>query len=185
MPPDSINQRPRCVLLDRDGVINIDSPNYIKSPDEWHAIDGSLAAIGDLCSAGITVCICSNQSGIGRGLFDDAALEAINKKMLAAIACFDAHLHGIYYCRHHPDDHCTCRKPAPGLLLQALRRHDHLPEDCVFIGDSATDLLAAIGAGVQPILVRTGNGATTENTLANDSTPVFDSLADAVKELLR
>ncbi|MCR9277891.1 MAG: D-glycero-beta-D-manno-heptose 1,7-bisphosphate 7-phosphatase [Pseudomonadaceae bacterium] len=173
------------MLLDRDGVVNVDSPNYIKSPDEWHAIEGSLAAIGELCHAGITVCICSNQSGIARGLFDDDALEAINRKMSAAIAQFDARLDGLYYCRHHPTDHCTCRKPAPGLLLQALRRHDRRPAETVFVGDSATDLAAATGAGVRPILVRTGNGAQTEQSLTNTTTRVFDSLADVVSELLR
>lgn len=165
--------------------MNIDSPSYIKSPDEWHAIEGSLSAISDLCKAGITVCICSNQSGIARGLFDDAALEAINQKMKAAIAHYDARLDGIYYCRHHPEDHCTCRKPAPGLLLQALRRHDRLPQDSVFIGDSATDMAAATGAGVEPVLVRTGNGKQTEQQLSGSSTRVFDSLSHAVKELLR
>src|SRR3954464_6158495 len=105
------------VLLDRDGVINEDSPNYIRGPSDWRPIPGSLDAIARLNRAGRKLAVCSNQSAIGRGLLAAADLAAIDRTMIAAIEASGGHLDGIYYCVHSPEEQCACRKPAPGLLL--------------------------------------------------------------------
>lgn len=184
----------RCVLLDRDGVINADSEHYIKAADEWHPLPGACQAISRLCDKGLAVAVCSNQSGVGRGLFDLDSLRSIHDKMRAQLACADATLSGIFVCPHHPDDGCHCRKPAPGLLLDALGHIGVNPQQTLFVGDSASDLVAARAAGVTPVLVRTGNGADVEAelTLANQqsdsSAPlplVFDDLSAVADWLVR
>jgi D-glycero-D-manno-heptose 1,7-bisphosphate phosphatase len=173
------------VLLDRDGVINEDSTTYIKRPSEWFPIPGSLEAIARLHRAGRSVAICSNQAGVARGLFSQADLDAIHGRMLTAIARMGGHINGIFCCTHAPDQHCSCRKPAPGLLTRAMRELNATPDDTTVIGDSLGDVKAAIAARCLPVLVRTGNGASTEAAArALGVVRVFDDLSLAVDWLL-
>jgi D-glycero-D-manno-heptose 1,7-bisphosphate phosphatase len=146
----------RLVLIDRDGVINRDSNEYIKSVEEWVPLPGSLEAIADLTRAGFTVAVITNQSGIGRGLFSEETLAAIHAAMRAAVEAAGGRLAGIFYCPHRPDAACDCRKPKPGLLLQAARRFGVPLDGVAFIGDKASDVEAAQAAGARPVLVGTG-----------------------------
>ena len=176
----------RLVILDRDGVINQDSDDFIKSPDEWVPLPGSLEAIGKLSAAGFDVAVATNQSGIGRKLLDEPSLELIHRKMRDAARQFGGDIGKIAYCPHHPDAGCDCRKPQPGLLLQLSRKYgvslDHVP----FIGDSDRDIEAAMAAGARPMLVRTGNGAAAESTIRSRGldVEVFEDLAEAVEVLI-
>lgn len=146
------------VILDRDGVINHDSPDFIKSPEEWIPIPGSLDAIARLCAGGFTVAVATNQSGVGRGLLDEDTLQRIHGKMIDSVRKAGGELSAIAYCPHTPEQRCSCRKPQPG-LLETLARNAGLTLDGVpCIGDSARDIEAATRAGARPILVLTGNG---------------------------
>lgn len=152
--------RPLAIILDRDGVINFDSPDYILSPDQWHPIPGSLTAIARLTAAGIPVTIASNQSALGRGMIDQATFEAIHAKMMHAIEQAGGKVAHVAYCPHGPDDDCACRKPKAGLILEcldalAIRSSAH---ETLMIGDSLRDVEAAHVAGVPAILVQTGYG---------------------------
>ena len=176
------------IVLDRDGVINKDSADYIKSPEEWHAIPGSLEAIAKLHQAGIRLVIATNQSGLARGLFTIDTLWDIHRKMLAEVAAAGGYIIRIFFCLHGPDEGCVCRKPQPGLLHQAA---EHLACGCdnmIMIGDSTRDLEAALAAGAKPLLVRTGNGRLTEVAIADDprfqDIAIFDDLARAANALL-
>lgn len=176
----------RVVLLDRDGVINADSDAFITRPGLWRPLPGSLEAIASLHAGGWQVAVCTNQSGLARGLLDEATLEAIHRRMEAAVRAAGGRLAGIYVCPHGPDSDCTCRKPRPGLLQAALRDLQTEPAAVPVIGDSLRDLQAARAAGTRPILVRTGNG---ERTLAElpaelSDVPVFADLAAAARHLL-
>jgi D-glycero-D-manno-heptose 1,7-bisphosphate phosphatase len=173
------------VLLDRDGVINEDSPAYIKCPSEWSPIPGSLDAIARLNRTGRKVAICSNQAGVGRGLLSKEDLEAIHVAMRAALAQVGGHIDAIFCCTHAPDEHCTCRKPEPGLLVRAMRELHETPGQTTFVGDSLRDMQAALAAGCTPVLVRTGHGADSESsarTMGVDR--VFDDLAKAASWLV-
>ena len=150
------------VILDRDGVINFDSENYIKSPNEWQPIPGSLEAIAKLCRANFRVVLATNQSGIGRGLFDVDTLNRIHQKMIAQVQEKGGRIDAIFFCPHTPEDHCICRKPKPGLLLEASNRLRLPLGGTPFVGDSDTDVEAALAAGAQPVLVNTGNGRATQ-----------------------
>jgi D-glycero-D-manno-heptose 1,7-bisphosphate phosphatase len=148
------------VLLDRDGVINFDSPDYILAPEQWRPIPGSLEAIGRLSKAGIRLAICSNQSALGRGMIDQATFEAIHAKMLLCIEEAGGCIDHVAYCPHGPDDDCNCRKPLPSLLtesLQALGLEEHA-DQTLMIGDSIRDVQAAHAAGVPAWLVQSGYG---------------------------
>ena len=150
------------VLLDRDGVVNEESPEYITRPSEWLPIPGSLDAIARLNRTGCTVAICSNQSAVARGFMTIDDLDAI------------------FCCTHAPDAHCGCRKPEPGLLLRAMAELNATPERTTFVGDSLRDVHAAIAAGCLPVLVRTGHGAEFESAArALGVQYVFDDLAMA------
>ena len=176
----------RLVVLDRDGVINHDSDDYIKSPDEWEPLPGSLEAIALLCESGFTVVVASNQSGVGRGLYTLKTLEQIHEKMQAAVKQAGGDIAGIYVCPHRPDEDCDCRKPRPGLLRKIAESFSCNLTNVPFIGDKHADLIAAESVGARPILVRTGYGAMTENALPDaSSVEVFDSLADAAGTLVR
>ncbi len=176
---------PRLVILDRDGVINQDSDDYIKGPSEWKPLPGSLAAIAALNKAGFKVVVASNQSGLGRGLFTADDLDAIHRKMHDAISTAGGRLDGIYYCPHRPEDDCGCRKPRPGLLKRIAADFDTDLAGVPFIGDSGQDLDAARAVGARPILVRTGNG---ERTLHNypdtAGIAVYADLAAAARALI-
>jgi len=172
------------VLLDRDGVINEDSPAYVKRPSEWSPIPGSLDAIARLNRTGWSVAICSNQAGVGRGLLTNDDLDSIHDAMRAALARVGGHIDGIFCCTHSPDDHCACRKPEPGLLVHAMHELNATPEQTTFVGDSLRDMQAAVAAGCTPVLVRTGHGADSESgARAMGVERIFDDLAQAASWL--
>ncbi len=173
----------QAVILDRDGVINHDSPDYVKSAEEWHAIDGSLEAIARLSKAGIKVFIASNQSGIAYGLFDYNTLYAMHRKLLQQTESLGGHINGFFFC---PFLTGPCRKPNPGLLVDiANRAHINL-ETTPFIGDAMRDLEAAIAVDAIPVLVRTGKGTSTLNSgEVPDHVQVHANLYEAVDSLLK
>ena len=158
----------KLVVLDRDGVINFDSDQYIKSPEEWAPIPGSLEAIARLSQAGYRVVVATNQSGLGRGLFDMAALNAMHDKMHRAVNQLGGRIEAVFFCPHAQDAGCSCRKPQPGMLLEIARRFNVALAGVPAIGDSLRDLQAAGAAGARPILVLTGKG---ERTLAAGGLP--------------
>ena len=143
----------RWLILDRDGVINYDSAAYIRCPDDWQPIDGALAALARLHRAGFGLAVATNQSGVGRGYFDIATLDAIHAKMRAAIEAAGGQLTAIAYCPHRPDAGCDCRKPAPGLLLRLMAEYGLAAGDALMIGDAGRDLEAARGAGMSALVV--------------------------------
>ena len=152
------------VILDRDGVINQDSVDYIKSPQEWVAIPGSLKAIALLHQNQFRVFIATNQSGIARGIYSEETLTQIHQKMCRQVEEAGGDIEGIMYCPHHPDDNCLCRKPKPGMLEQIAGYGDI--RDRPFVGDSPTDIEAALAANCKPVLVLTGSGSQTACSLA-------------------
>jgi D-glycero-D-manno-heptose 1,7-bisphosphate phosphatase len=167
------------VILDRDGVINHDSDEYIKSEHEWRPIAGSLEAIAKLHRGGYQVVVATNQSGIARGYYSLETLAAIHAKMNLMVEQRGGRIDGIFYCPHRPDEGCECRKPKPGLLLRALAQFDADPAQTVMVGDSEKDVVAARAAGVTPVLVRSGKpGAVV------DVEQQFDDLAAYVHSIL-
>jgi D-glycero-D-manno-heptose 1,7-bisphosphate phosphatase len=174
------------VLLDRDGVINEDAPNYIRAPSDWRPLAGSLQAIARLSRAGRRVAVCSNQAGVGRGVLTMGDLEAVNDAMTNAVEQAGGKIDAVFCCTHAPDERCNCRKPAPGLLYQAMTVFGITAADTTFIGDSVRDAEAALAAGCAPILVRTGHGAHSEAQVrALGVNLVFDDLAAAADWLLQ
>lgn len=176
----------RLVVLDRDGVINHESADFVKSADEWRPLDGSIEAIAALTRGGFRVAVASNQSGLARGLFDYGALYAMHQKMRDLVSAAGGRIDHIVICPHGPDDGCDCRKPQPGLLLQVGEHFDMEMQNVPFIGDSVRDLQAALAAGARPILVRTGNGLEAEAGLPAGlgDVEVFDDLRAAADALL-
>lgn len=174
------------IILDRDGVINHDSEHYIKSPDEWKAIPGSLEAIAHLNRAGYRVLIVTNQSGIARGFYDIETLDKIHEKLQQELAAVGGHIEEIFFCPHHPLDNCHCRKPKPGMLHRIKEKYDIDLANTYFIGDSLVDMQIAAAMGCLPLLVLTGNG---KKTLAENPElshiPCFRDLRDAVEFLLK
>ena len=158
----------KLVILDRDGVINFDSEQYIKSPEEWTPIPGSLEAVARLTQAGFRVVVATNQSGLGQGLFDMAALNAIHNKMHKAVNQLGGRIDAVFFCPHAQDAGCACRKPLPGMLLEIAERYDLTLAGVPTVGDSLRDLQAARAAGARPILVLTGKG---EQTLKSGGLP--------------
>ncbi|HEX7047350.1 MAG TPA: D-glycero-beta-D-manno-heptose 1,7-bisphosphate 7-phosphatase [Gammaproteobacteria bacterium] len=173
------------LVLDRDGVINADSPEYIKSPEEWRPLPGSIDAIARASKAGFTIAVASNQSGVGRGLFDLDALSAIHDAMIEAVEDAGGHIDLIVFCPHHPDENCECRKPKAGLLRRIETELGTSLAGQWSVGDSARDLAAARVVAAQPVLVRTGNGRKTERELTDTDVTVFDDLAAAIDALLK
>lgn len=169
------------LILDRDGVINRDSTEFVKSVDEWIPLPGSIEAIGTLSKAGYTVVIASNQSGLARGLFGRSDLRAMHRKLRRLVAAQGGRVDRIFVCPHGPECECDCRKPKPGLLHRIARHYDTSLDGVPAIGDSLRDLRAAAAAGAAPILVRTGNGRKTEASLPDDlrHVPVYDDLEAA------
>ena len=175
----------KTIILDRDGVINIDSALYIKSPAEWKPIPGSLEAIARLNQAGYRVVVATNQSGIGRGLFDMDTLNAMHEKMHKSLAALGGRVDAIFYCPHTADDNCNCRKPKAGMFERIGNVYNMDLKGVLAIGDSLRDLQAGATAGCTPILVRTGKGAKTESDgNLPAGTTVYDNLAAAVDALL-
>ena len=173
------------IILDRDGVINYDSDEFIKSPDEWLPIPGSLMAIARLNRAGYKVVVASNQSGIARGLFDLDTLNQIHEKMQDELARAGGVIEAILFCPHGPEDYCVCRKPKPGLFLEIAKRFNCDLTGIPAVGDSLRDIKAAQVVGARPILVRTGKGlrALREGHFPN-GTLVCDDLAAVADTLL-
>jgi len=174
------------IILDRDGVINQDSSNFVKSADEWIPLPGSIRAIAALSAAGYTVAVASNQSGIARGRFDRNALRAMHRKLRRLVSAEGGYIDRIVICPHGPDDGCACRKPRPGLLHRLGRYYRSDLTDVPVVGDSLRDIQAAVSAGARPILVRTGNGKKAESALYDElaATEVFDDLAAAAAALV-
>jgi D-glycero-D-manno-heptose 1,7-bisphosphate phosphatase len=176
----------KLVILDRDGVINIDSVEYIKSPEEWKPIPGSLEAIARLNHAGYHVVVATNQSGIGRGLFEVAALNAIHDKMHKALAHAGGRIDAVFFCPHAQEADCKCRKPKPGLLEEIAHRFNTELDGVPCIGDSLRDLEAAAQVRAQPILVLTGKGQQTKAAGGLPSgVPIYANLDEAVKALVQ
>lgn len=167
------------IILDRDGVINFDSDEYIKSPQEWRAIPGSLAAIARLHQSGFKIIIATNQSGVARGLYDLPMLDRIHEKMHAEVNLAGGAIHDIFICPHHPEDNCFCRKPKPGLLYAIQSKYQIALNETFFIGDSMRDMLAAEASGCIPLLVLTGNGVVAMRKLKNPTIKSFQDLSKA------
>ena len=175
----------KLVILDRDGVINQDSDQFIKNTTEWKPIPGSLEAIAKLNHAGYHVVVASNQSGIGRGLLDMGALNAINDKMYRVLAQVGGRIDALFYCPHAAEANCDCRKPKPGMFIDIAQRFNVDLAGVPSVGDSLRDLQAAATAGAQPILVLTGKGAKTKTAGGlPEGTPVFADLAEAVRHIV-
>jgi len=176
----------KLVILDRDGVINSDSDAYIKSPREWKPIPGSLEAIARLTQAGFHVVVATNQSGIGRGLFEMATLNSIHDKMHLAVGQAGGRIDAVFYCPHAQEADCDCRKPKPGLLEEIGRRFGMNLAGVPSIGDSLRDLQAAVAVGAQPILVLTGKGTKTQRAGGLPTgTTVHADLSEAVKSIIK
>ena len=175
----------KLVVLDRDGVINFDSDRFIKAPDEWRPIPGSLEAIALLNQNGYRVAIATNQSGIGRGLLDMAAFNAINDKMTRHLAQVGGRIDAIFYCPHAADAQCGCRKPMPGMLREIGRRFNSDLKGIPAIGDALRDLQAAYAVGATPILVGTGKGKlTAKEKELPPTTQIFEDLAAVARHLV-
>ena len=172
------------IILDRDGVINHDSDDFIKSPAEWEPIDGSLEAIARLNHAGYRVVVITNQSGIARGLLDVDTLTKIHSKMRRMLAQVGGKIEAILYCPHGPDDECDCRKPQDGAYLELSSRLRIDLKDVPAVGDSLRDLQAAQAVGAAAILVKTGKGIKTLENSIPDGVAVYDDLASVVTNLL-
>jgi D-glycero-D-manno-heptose 1,7-bisphosphate phosphatase len=174
----------RYILLDRDGVINHDSDAFIKSPEEWKPIEGSLEAIALMNKHGYHVVVITNQSGVARGFFDEAMLEKIHAKMRQLVSEKGGNITAIYFCPHGANSDCDCRKPKAG-LLKAFAADFHVDLTTIaVIGDSLRDLQAAEAVGAKPILVKTGKG---QQTLLNNpqlNIPVFENLYEAAQHLI-
>jgi D-glycero-D-manno-heptose 1,7-bisphosphate phosphatase len=168
----------RLVILDRDGTINADSDEYVKSADEWVPLPGALDAIARLNHAGWHVVVASNQSGLGRGLFDVAALNAMHAKMHKLLAAAGGRIDAVFYCPHSPEDVCNCRKPASGLFEQIGERYGMDLKGVHTVGDTLRDLQAGAAVGCQPHLVLTGKGEKWRGEPLSDDFPAGTHVHD-------
>jgi len=174
----------KLVILDRDGVINVDSDKFIKNPAEWKPIAGSLEAIARLNHMGYRVVVASNQSGIGRGLFEMGTLNAINDKMYRALTHVGGRVDALFFCPHTAESNCQCRKPKAGMFVDIANRFNVDLTGVPAVGDSLRDLQAAHSVGAQPMLVLTGKGEKTQAAGGlPENTPVFADLAAAVRHI--
>ena len=175
----------KLIILDRDGVINHDSDQFIKSPDEWKPLPGSLEAIARLNQAGYRVVVATNQSGVGRGLFDMPTLNAIHEKMHKACAQAGGRIDAVFFCPHAADAGCECRKPKSGMIAEIAERYSVDLSGVPSVGDSLRDLEASSRLGAQPILVLTGKGKKTQAKGGlPEGTLVYADLADFVTTLV-
>lgn len=174
----------KILVLDRDGVINEDKPDYVKSPEEWHAIEGSLEAIAMLYRDNWTIVIATNQSAIGRGIIDVSMLNCIHAKMHRCAVEAGGYIDAIFFCPHAPSANCTCRKPQPGLLLSIATRYRVPAKQLIYVGDHLRDLQAISAVEGLPVLVRTGKGKKTESGGQLPlGTIIFDNLYEVAKWL--
>jgi D-glycero-D-manno-heptose 1,7-bisphosphate phosphatase len=177
----------RLVLIDRDGVLNVDRADYVKNPGELEMLPGSAAALARLNAAGLRVAVCTNQSPIGRGIFDEAMLARIHERLRDELAREGARLDAIFHCPDAPGRPSACRKPAPGMLQEAMRRFGAQAHETPFVGDSLSDMQAAAAAGCRRHLVRTGHGAKTQAAGLPDAVlpvAIHETFADAVEALI-
>jgi len=173
------------VILDRDGVINLDSDSYIKSPEEWIPIESSLRAIAELNKAGYLVAVATNQSGIARGFFDECTLALMHKKMEMLLANVGGHINTIEYCPDHPNNAGHNRKPSPGMLEKIFEQLNVDPTNAWFIGDSFSDIQCAIKANCKPALVLTGKGTQTAiDSRLPEGLPIYQDLQDFVTQII-
>lgn len=179
------SQRLSTILLDRDGVLNIESSSFIKRPAEWLPIDRAMTAVAKL-QQHFQLAVCTNQSGIGRQLFTLSQLDAIHQKLQSQLQQAGGQCIDIFFCPHLPEQGCDCRKPAPGLLAAAMTHFSASPDTTLFVGDSQRDIEAGLAAGCHVALVQTGNGQTTAVQLAkqNISVPVWSDLAALTADLI-
>ena len=174
----------KLVILDRDGTINHDSEQFIKSPNEWRPLEGSLEGIARLAQANYRIVVATNQSGIARGLFDTATLVAIHDTLQRAVMQAGGRIDAFFFCPHSADSACACRKPQPGMLLEVARRFNISLKDTYMVGDALRDVEAAAAAGAKPVLVLTGRGRRTqEEGRLPTGTAVFDNLAAFAEHL--
>lgn len=173
----------KLIILDRDGVINEDSDDYIKSPDEWIPIAGSLEALGKLSQNGFKVIIITNQSGIGRKIFSIEMLNAIHKKMSINLAQYGGVIDGIFFCPCAPEENCNCRKPKSGLYNEVSDRLQISLENVFCVGDKITDIQAAQNAGARPILVKTGKENDDSGNIPKNI-PIYDDLLSFVNKVI-
>ena len=173
----------RLIILDRDGVINENRPDYVRTPDEWRPLKGSIEAMVSLYRHGYRLVIASNQSAIGRGLMSVNDLIRIHAKMQGILGESRAQADGLFFCPHAPNAKCECRKPRPGLLKSIAGRYRRSLDGVLFVGDSMRDVKAAYAAGALPVLVRTGLGSREERD-APSTVPVYNDLAAVVREEL-
>ena len=174
----------RLLIVDRDGVINEESPTFIKHPNEWIPLPGSLRALGQATQAGFDIFVASNQSGLARRLLELEDLNRIHTRLLHEAAQFGARIEAFFFCPHGPHEGCHCRKPQPG-LMRSIGARSGLPlVNGVLIGDRATDIAAARAANMRPVLVLTGHGQATAKALREDARcPTFADLASAIQAL--
>ncbi|MBW2499631.1 MAG: D-glycero-beta-D-manno-heptose 1,7-bisphosphate 7-phosphatase [Deltaproteobacteria bacterium] len=175
----------KIIFLDRDGVLNEDSPDFITAPDQWHPIAGSLEAVAALSQAGYRIAIVTNQSAIARGLLDEPGLEAIHSKLRGEVEACGGRIDVILHCPHAPDAGCACRKPAPGLIEAASAALDVDPRGAPLVGDRLSDLEAARRAGCRPLLVRSGRLTPADlRSVESEGVGVYPDLATAAEALL-
>ena len=175
----------KLILLDRDGVINYDSDKFVKNVDEFEMLPGSIEGIANLTQAGFKVVICTNQSGIGRGLFTMEDLNEMHEKLHQLVDQAGGSIDAITFCPHTPEDNCNCRKPKAGMILDIYERFNvDNTSEVMMIGDSIRDLEAITNAGGIPVLVKTGNGKKTLAKGVPDGTLVFDNLLSASEYIL-
>lgn len=179
----------KLIILDRDGVINEDSDNYVRSIDEWIPVPGSIKAIAELCKAGYTVTVATNQSGLARGYFPESELTAMHQKMTDLVEAEGGKISAIEFCPHGPGDHCECRKPKAGMMMRILSDFEVEASEAWVIGDSLRDIQAGQLAGCKTALVKTGKGERTLKTIAEKepqykAVPLFNNLKDFTEQLL-
>jgi len=179
-------QRVLHVILDRDGVLNAEAPDrgYITSPGAWHWLPGSLAALAMLRRARVRVSVATNQSGVGRGLMTLQDLAAVHDRMLQEALAAGGRVDAVFTCPHAPDATCACRKPEPGLLLEAVAASGIAADSTLVVGDDRRDIEAARSAGLHAVLVRTGKGGQAAAALTQEGVPVYDDLRTLVRELI-
>lgn len=173
------------IILDRDGVINYDSDNYIRTVSDWQPIPGSIEAIASLSQAGWQVTVATNQSGIGRGLLTEHDLQAIHERLLGSVEAAGGSIHSLTYCPHTPNDMCFCRKPQPGLYHRLAERLGSGLVGVPVVGDSNRDLEAAIAVGARPILVRTGKGGHSMDSELAAQVEIYADLAEVAARLIQ
>lgn len=178
--------RVRHLIVDRDGVLNRENPSggWIANPDDWVWEDGALEGLRMAKTADVRVSVTTNQSGVGRGVVPSRQVEAVHARMLREADAGRGRIDAVFVCPHAPGEGCSCRKPAPGLVLAAVEASGIAAAETVLIGDAVRDLEAARAAGVRFALVRTGKGRATEIELADRDVPVFDDLSDAARSLV-